>query len=182
MKRILFCLLLVLMTMIVVPAAYSQTAEDAARIKTREQLAQLLDKVGPAIKVSFKQSQKQQFNYVGYLKEGLTNADGLEIVISVTANQAIGVRVFPHYKGAYINVDKAKNSNGLMRQLLLLNDDSFLFWGADQTGDVFAGYTFTLESGFPEEAIGIVLRSIANQDGLVGSMKPNIDGTAAPVK
>ena len=182
MKRVLFLLVLVLMMMIVVPAAYSQTAEDAARIRTREQLAQLLDKMGPTIKVSFKQSQKQPFNYVGYMKEGLTNADGLEIVVSVTANQTIGFRIYPHYKGAYVNVDKVKDSSSLMRQLLHLNGEAFLFWGADQTGDVFAGYTFTLESGFPEEAIKIVLRSIANQDGFVGSMKPNIDGTPAPVK
>ena len=36
----------------------------------------------------------------------------------------------------------------------------FLYWGADDTRDVFAGYTFTLESGFPSEAIIVVLRSL----------------------
>ena len=182
MKRFSLALLFALATLVVAPVAYSQTSpqpEDPARIKTREQLGLLLDKVGPTIKVSFRQSQKQPFNFVGVLKEGLKNADGMEIVIGVTANQTIGFRIFPHYNGAYINVDKAKNSVGLMRQLLRLSDQNFLYWGADQSGDIFAGYTFTLESGFPEAAVTIVLRSIANLDQFVGNMKPNIDGTPA---
>ena len=138
--------------------------------------------MGPTIKVSFRQSEKQPFNFVGLLKEGLTNADSLEIVIGVTANQTIGFRIFPHYNGGYVNVDKVKNNVGLMRQLLRLSDQNFLYWAADQSGDIFAGYTFTLESGFPEAAFMIVLRSIANLDPFVGQMKPNIDGTPAPVK
>jgi hypothetical protein len=185
MKRVWLLLSFVVATMIVAPAAYSQTTpkpEDPARVKTREQLRLLLDKVGPTIKVSFRQSEKQPFNFVGLLKEGLTNADSLEIVIGVTANQTIGFRIFPHYNGAYINVDKVKNNVGLMRQLLRLSDQNFLYWGADQSGDIFAGYTFTLESGFPDAAITIVLRSIANLDPFVGKMKPNIDGTPEPVK
>ena len=185
MKRVLLLLSFVVATMIVAPAAYSQTTptpDDPARVKTREQLRGLLDKVGPTINVSFRQSQKQPFNFVGVLKEGLTNADSLEIVIGVTANQTIGFRIFPHYSGAYVNVDKVKNGVGLMRQLLRLSDQNFLYWGADQSGDIFAGYTFTLESGFPEEAVRIVLRSIANLDPFVGQMKPNIDGTPEPVK
>jgi hypothetical protein len=164
----------------VVPATYAQTtpsADDPARVKTREQLIALLDKAGPAIKVSFRQSQKQPFNLVGVLRDGLTNADSYEIVISVTANQTIGFRIFPHYKGAYINLDKVKNSVGLMRQLMEYNDRNFLFWGADPTGDIFSGYTFTLESGFPEAALTIVLRSIPNLDEYIGKMKPNIDST-----
>lgn len=182
MKRLLFLLIFVLMTTIVAPAAYGQTPAEAARIRTREQLGQLLDKVGPNIKMSFRQSQKQPFNFVGDLRDGLTNAESFEVVISVTANQTIGFRIFPHYNGAYVNIDKVKNSVGLMRQLLRLSDEAFLYWGADQGGDVFAGYTFTLESGFPEAAITVVVRSIANLDPFVGRMKPNIDGTAAPVK
>ena len=185
MKRALLPFLLVITTIVVAPAAYSQTSpqpEDPARVKTREQLRLLLDKVGPTIKVAFRQSQKQPFNFVGVLKEGLTNADSMEIVIGVTANQTIGFRIFPHYNGAYVNIDKVKNNVGLMRQLLGLSDKNFLFWGADSGGDIFSGYTFTLESGFPDAAITIVLRSIANLDPFVGDMKPYIDGTPAPVK
>lgn len=185
MKRTLFPLLFILAMIVVAPASYGQTTpqpDDPARAKTREQLKALLDRVGPTVKVAFRQSQKQPFNFVGVLKDGLKNADSLEIVIGITANQTIGFRIFPHYGGSYINVDKVKNNVGLMRQLLRLSDQNFLYWGADQSGDIFAGYTFTLESGFPEAALTIVLRSIENLDPFVGQMKPNIDGTSAPVK
>jgi hypothetical protein len=182
MKQVLLVLLVVLLTTIVVPAVSGQSTAEAGRIKTREQLGQLLDRVGPSIKMSFRQSQKQPFNFVGVLKEGLRNADNFEVVISVTADQTINFRIFPHYNGAYINVDKAKNSLGLMRQLLRLSDEAFLYWGADEGGDIFAGYIFTLESGFPDAAITVVLRSIANLDPFVGKMKPNIDGTSAPAR
>ena len=165
---------------IAVPAAYGLQDNEAARVRTREQLGQLLDHVGPTINVSFRQSEKQPFNFVGALRDGLANSDVLEIVIAVTANQTIGFRIYPHYKGGYINVDKAKNSLGLMRQLLRLSDRAFLFWGADDSYDVFAGYTFTLESGFPEEAIKVVLRSIVNLDKFVGEMRPVIDGSNVP--
>jgi hypothetical protein len=64
--------------------------------------------------------------------------------------------------------------------LLRLSDRAFLFWGADEAGDIFTGYTFTLESGFPEESIRIVLSSIVNSDKFVGEMRPFVDGTSAP--
>jgi hypothetical protein len=54
-----------------------------------------------------------------------------------------------------------------------------LFWGADETGDVFTGYTFSLESGFPDEAVKIVLRSIVNSDKFIGELRPFIDGSSA---
>ena len=47
-----------------------------------------------------------------------------------------------------------------MRRLLYYSDQNFLFWGADDTADVFCGYTVTLESGFPSDAIVVILRSI----------------------
>ena len=109
---------------------------------------QLLDTVGPAIGVSFRQSQKQPYNFVGTMRE-LTNSDSLEIVISVTKSQTIGFRIYPHYKGGYINVNNVSDGAGLMKQLLRMSDRNFLFWGVDDAYDVFAGYTVTLESGFP---------------------------------
>jgi hypothetical protein len=48
-------------------------------------------------------------------------------------------------------------------------------WPANDTGDVFAAYTFTLESGFPAESITTVLRSIKNCDQFIAEMKPMID-------
>ena len=167
------------------PAAVAQTAQEkeASRNATRDKLRQLLDTAGQRkdVNVTFRQSAKQPYNFVGSMG-GLSNSDSLEIVVSVTADETIGFRIYPHYKGGYINVDKAKNGPGLMRRLLYLSDRNFLYWGADETGDVFSGYTFTLESGFPHEAIVIVLRSIRNTDGFVGELRPFIDGTAAPAK
>jgi hypothetical protein len=66
-----------------------------------------------------------------------------------------------------------------MRQMVRFSDQNFLFWGADSSSDIFAGYNFTLESGFPDAAINIVLRSIANVDTFIGQMRPSIDGSAA---
>jgi hypothetical protein len=175
MRRFLTAMMFTLVMTIGVPAVYSQN-EDASRVKTRERLGALLEQVGPKIKVAFRQSDKQPFNFVGVMKEGLTNSDRLEIVIIVGTKETIGFRIFPHYKGGYINVDKAKNPLALMRQLLRLSE-GFLFWAMDDTSDVFAGYTFTLESGFPEEAVTVVLRNIVNLDKLVGDMKAAIDGS-----
>jgi hypothetical protein len=178
MKRILLLAIFSLVIMSA-PAVFAQTANEASRIRTRDSLGALLEKAGPGINVAFRQSTKQPFNYVGVMKQGLVNADSFEIVISVTANETIGFRIYPHYKTGYINLDNVKNSTGMMRQLLRLSDRAFLFWGADESGDIFTGYTFTLESGFPEEAIKIVLRSIVNSDKFIGELRPNIDGTAA---
>jgi hypothetical protein len=178
MRRTLAIVLFTLITTCMSPA-YGQQDDETVRNRTREQLAQLLEKAGPTINVAFNQSQKQPYNYVGTLRTGLVNAESFEIVISVSAKQTIGFRVYPHYKSAYINVDKINDRAALMRLLLRLSDRAFLFWGADETGDIFTGYTFTLESGFPEEAIRIVLRSIVNSDKFVGEMRPILD---APIE
>jgi hypothetical protein len=155
-------------------AAYSQ---DATRDKTRDRLKALLDRVGPEIKVTFQPSSESPYVFSGVMSEGLKNAERLEIVIGVTPDQIIRFRVFPKYKGSYVNIDKARNSAQLLRKLIQLNYETFLFWGADDTGDVFTGYTFTLESGFPDEALRIVLASIKNSDKFVGDLRPSIDGS-----
>ncbi len=95
----------------------------------------------------------------------------------MSVDETIGFRIYPYYKGSYINVDKARNGAALMRKLLNLSDHNFLFWGADDTGDIFAGYTFTLENGFPDKSLEIVLYSIAPLDQYVGQFRPYIDGT-----
>ncbi len=169
--------LVMFLIMTVTPAAYGQQSKETDRIRTRNLLGQLLAKAGPEVNVNFSQSKKQAFNYVGVLRTGLVYADSYDIVVSVTANQTISFRCYPIYKGAYINIDKARNSALLMRQLLRLSDAGFLFWGTDPSRDVFAGYTFTMESGFPEAAIRVVLKSIANTDKFIGPLRPAIDGT-----
>ena len=160
------------------PVVYSQA--EPTREKTRDRLGALLGRIGPDLKIDFKQSTKNPFNFLGELKEGLTNSNSFEILVSVGTQQTISIQAYPKYNGAYINIDKARNAMQLLRKLVLLNDSAFLFWGADSTGDVFTGYMFTLESGFPDEAIKIVLQSIHNSDKYVGEMRPSIDGTSAP--
>jgi hypothetical protein len=177
MRRVLLIFFFIL-TMSNVPAVFGQS-DDSSRNRTRESLATLLDKAGPGVNVSFRQSTKQPYNYVGVLKQGLVNAESFEIVISVTANDTIGFRIYPHYKSGYINADKVQDRAGLMRLLLRLTDRAFLFWGVDESADIFTGYTFTLESGFPEDAIRIVLRSIVNSDKFIGEMRPYLD---APIQ
>ena len=181
MKRTFLMAALITALCALAPAAWAQTAQEkeASRNATREKLRQLLDTAGQRkdVNVMFRQSAKQPYNFVGSMSGGLTHSDSLEIVVSVTANETIGFRIYPHYKGGYINVDKAKSAAGLMRKLLYFSDRNFLFWGVDGEGDTFSGYTFTLESGFPHEALVIVLRSIRNTDGFVGELRPYIDGT-----
>ena len=178
MKRIFAVVLFIISTLSVSVVYGQQDDEAAARIRTREQLEAVLEKVGTEMSVAFKQNQKRPFEYVGVLKAGLVNTESFEIVISVTESDTIGFRIYPHYNKGYINLDKVKDRAGLMRLLLRLSDRAFLFWGADESGDIFTGYTFTLESGFPQEAIRIVLRSIVNSDKFVGEMRPFIDGTS----
>lgn len=178
-----FVIVVFILSVLSVSSVYGQQDDEAARNRTRERLAGLLETSSSAINVNFKQSQNQPYNFVGSLTSGVVNAQSFEIVISISAKNTIGFRVYPHYNNGYINVDKVRDRLGFTRLLLRLSDRAFLFWGADEVGDVFTGYTFTLESGFPEEAIKIVLRSIVNSDQFIGEMRPFIDGSkAAPVK
>jgi hypothetical protein len=158
--------------------ATAQTKETPAeRDATREQLRAILAAVGPRndVAIVFRQSTQNPYNFVGSAT-GLSNSDSLEVVVSVTEYKTLSFRIYPHYHGGYINLGRAKNPAGLMQELLQYSDTNFLFFGADETKDVFAGYTFTLESGFPNEAVTIVLRSLRNQDKYVGEMRPLIDG------
>lgn len=182
MRRIPMSVLFALAMIFAVSPAQGQQDNSADRTRTREQLGQLLDKAGPSLTLTFRPSEKQPFAFVALLKDSLTHAESFEVAILVTQNQTIAFRIFPRYKSGYINIDKVKNAPGLMRLLLRLSDSAFLFWGVDPSGDIFTGYTVTLESGFPEESIKVVLRSIVNSDKFIGEMKPMIDGGGAPGK
>jgi hypothetical protein len=160
-------------------AAPPAQAQDANRDATREKVRQVLATAGARtdVNTAFRQSTKNPYNFAGSMTTGLRNADSLEVIVSVTKSDTIGFRIYPHYKGGYINLGKARDASGLMRRLLYLSDQNFLFWGADDTGDVFCAYTVTLESGFPPEVITVVLRSIKNTDKFVGELRPFIDGS-----
>ena len=103
--------------------AQSPQEKEAARVATREQLRQLLTASGPkrGIEIPFRQSEKRPFNFVGVKRGGLTNAEGFEIVVGVSNDNTIGFRIYPYYKGGYININKAKDGTGLARKLLNLN-------------------------------------------------------------
>ena len=160
----------------VAPSAQQKAARDA----NREKLRALLDTAGPKVNVAFRQSDKQPYNFVGLMKTGLTNADTLEIVISVSTEETIHFRIYPHYNNTYVNIDKVKSGESLLRKMARFSDQNFLFWGADDSGDIMAGYNFTLESGFPDASIRVVVNSIAKLDLYVGQMRPAIDGSSAP--
>jgi hypothetical protein len=185
MLRVKLFPLVMLITLACAGAASAQVLtpaqKEAARVATREKLRQLLATSGPkrGIEIAFRQSDKQPFNFVATTRGGLKNAEMLEVVVGVSDDDTIGFRIYPVYKGNYVNIDKARDGAGLMRKLLNLSNHNFLFWGVDDTGDVFAGYTFTMESGFPDRAIEVVLYSIAPLDQYVGQMRPLLDGSAA---
>jgi hypothetical protein len=158
------------------PAAAQRSRDD--RLATREKLKQLLAVEGPKLGITFKQSEKQEFNISGYSPK-YANVDYFEAVLTVSADDVIKLRAYPHYKGDYVNVDKARNSVALMRQLLNLNFHNFMNFGTDDSGDIYVGFTFTLESGFPSESITMSLRAIPLVDPFIGRMRPNIDNTSA---
>jgi len=178
MRPRMFAVLLPLMLLIFAQPA---NAQSPGRDATRAQLGALLASAGARtdVNIAFHQSTKQPYNFTGTLDAGLANSDSLEIVISVTLHDTIGFRVYPHYKGNYINLNRVADANGFMRKLLYYSDQNFLYWGADEESDVFSGYTVTLESGFPSDAIVEILRSIHNTDKYVGELRHFIDGSAA---
>jgi hypothetical protein len=182
MRLKLFTAVIVILAFATIASAQTSPEKEATRVATREKLRQLLAASGPkrGIEINFKQSEKNPFNFVGIKRAALKNVEGFEVVIGVSSQDTIGFRIYPYYKGGYINLEKARNGAGLMRKLLNLSDHNFLFWGADDTGDVFAGYTVTLESGFPDKAIEVILYSVVPLDNYVGQIRPFIDGSAAP--
>jgi hypothetical protein len=175
--RMLYLLMLLLFALPGTAAAQAADV-DANRIAMRDRLERLLTSYGSTVNIEFHRSEKNPFNIFGFLRTGLSNSSEMEVVLGITAKSTINVRVFPKYNGNYVNLDKARNSGELARQMLHMTNANFMFWGVDDGGDLFAGFTFTLESGFPDEAMKIVLRSIRNLDEYVGQMRPNIDGTA----
>jgi hypothetical protein len=182
MRIKLFTAAIAVIVCVTLATAQTPQEKEAARNATRERLQQVLTASGPkkGIETAFRQSTKNPYNFVGIKRGGLTNADSFEVVVGVSNDNTIGFRIYPSYKGGYINVDKARNGSGLMHKLLNLSDHNFLFWGADDAGDIFAGYTFTLESGFPDKSIEIILYSIAPLDQYVGQMRAFIDATPTP--
>ena len=175
----LFRFLAVSIALVVISSPLAGAQSDPNRDATREKVRQVLDTYGPReMNVTFHQSTKNPYNFAGSMTTGLKNCDSLEIVVSVTTKDTLRFSVYPHYHGGYLNVGKARDTSGLMRKLLSFNDENFLFWGADDSGDIFSAYSFTLESGFPQDAIVVVMRSIRNTDRFAGELRTFVDGSS----
>ena len=160
-----------LVTALLVGAVSTAWAQDGDRDATRDRTRSALRQIGPKLGVTFQQSQANPYNFSASMTDGITEAQSMEIIVMVGKNDILTVRVFPHVSGnRYINVDRAANSTGLMRKLLANNAGDFFHWGMDDVYDVFAEFTFTLESGFPEESLDVVLRSVEMLDKKVGEM------------
>src|SRR4030095_266149 len=111
MKRLVLLPLFIVLFSGLASVATAQSAEER-RDATREKLRQLLASAGekPDINTTFSPASKQPYNFVGVMGQGMNfkEVDKLEIVISVTKNETIGFRVYPHYKGEYINIGKER--------------------------------------------------------------------------
>ncbi len=148
--------------------AAGQTAADSVQVTTRDKLRALFATYGPARDIRWYRSN-DPFVFAGFLDKGLTHTPRFEVYVSVTERKTIWIRVYPQF-GEHINLDEVSDRTGLMRKLLRLSYRNFFWWGANDDLDVFAGFEFTLESGFPEEAIKVVIRSIPLIDQSVGEI------------
>jgi hypothetical protein len=172
------CLSILTATGLIWPPQSASAQSAQQRDATRERLRAALAVSGPKIGVHFQQSTKNPYNFTSSKTTNLKNEDSLEITVSVTKSNTVSLRVYPHYKGGYINLDRVQDQAKFARHLLYMSDQNFLFWGVDDTNDTFCGFTITLESGFPDAALDIVVRSIPNTDKFVGQLRPYIDGSS----
>lgn len=148
----------------------AQTDPNAARRKTFDQLWALVHPYGSSLHYRVHGMQHDPFTIEAFYDKDLRFTPRFEVYISVTRQQTIQFRIYPQLSGQHLNLDSLSQADSLMQKVLRLSDKGFFFWAADENLDVFAGYTFTLESGFPDEAIKEVLRSIPLLDSSVGQL------------
>jgi hypothetical protein len=156
-------------TVSAIGGARAQSVPDDIRVEARNRLDSLLHAYGPTLKMKFYRDSDDPFQFGGVLDKDLRYAWRFELQINVTPQNTIGIRVYPQFSHR-INIEKVRDPNGLALRLLRLSAHNFLHWGVDDASHVFAAYSFTLESGFPEEAIKVVLRSIPLVDESVGEI------------
>ena len=152
----------------------AQTDGDSVQAVTCEKLKALLATYPPAREMRW-YVINHNGDFDAFLDKGLTYASRFEVYITVTRQRTIWIRVYPQVLGEHVNLDNVRDPNGLARLLLRLSYHNFFFWGADDSADLFAGYQFTLESGFPEEAIKEVIKSIPLIDDSVGDINSFIE-------
>ncbi|HZS62704.1 MAG TPA: hypothetical protein VFA43_25820 [Gemmatimonadaceae bacterium] len=155
------------------PLGAQQSVNDSVQAATLAQLEGVIASYEPAKAIRWYRAN-DAFDLDGYYDKGLKWSNRLEIHITVTRQQTIWIRVYPQYYEHHINLDHVNNANGLMQQMLKMSYHNFFFWGLDDNRTAFAGYQFTLESGFPEAAVKEVIKSIPLIDGSVGDLTPFI--------
>jgi hypothetical protein len=151
----------------------AQSAADSVQAVTLEKVKAVIATYEPAREMRWYRASNP-FDVDGFFDKGLHWASRFEIYITVTHQSTIWLRVYPQYYGHHINLNRVYDPNGLMKQMLRLSYHNFFFWGLDDEQDAFAGYQFTLESGFPEEALKEVIKSIPLIDESVGDLTPFI--------
>lgn len=151
----------------------AQSAADSVQAVTLEKVKAVIATYEPAREIRWYRASNP-FDLDGFYDKGLHWSSRLEIYITVTHQTTIWLRVYPQYYGHHINLNRVHDPKGLMQQMLRFSYHNFFFWGLDDNLDAFAGYQFTLESGFPEEAVKEVIKSIPLIDGSVGDLTPFI--------
>lgn len=151
----------------------AQSAADSVQSATLAQLQAIIGTYAPARDIRWYRAN-DPFDLDGFYDKKLRWASRLEIYITVTHQATIWVRVYPQYYGHHVNLDRVHDPNGFMQQMLRLSYHNFFFWGLDDNRDAFAGYQFTLESGFPEASVEEVIKSIPLIDESVGDLTPFI--------
>ena len=160
---------------IAAPASAQSTARDA----TREKVRQVLETAGARsdVNVAFPPEHERsvQLHRLDDREHGERRLDG-------GAGQHHEVRydrlpgVSALQEGLHQPRPRERRER-FARKLLLFTEQNYMYWGADEMGDVFSGFTISLESGFPQEVMVIVLRSIKSSDECVGELRPFIDGS-----
>ena len=174
MRPILATGLWLVLTMSGFRAAAAQSVGDSVQVATRDKLRTLFATYGPAKEFRWYRTD-DPFVMQGFLDKGLIHTPRFEVYVTVTTRKTIWFRVYPQFSGDYINLDQVTEPQVVMQKLLRDSYRNFFFWGADDNLDVFAGFEFTLESGFPEEAVKVVIRSIPLIDQSVAELVPFIE-------
>ena len=156
MRAILPAGLWAVLTVGVIGAVPVQTVPNDSRVDVRNRLDSLLHGYGKTLGMRFFRNRDDPSRF--------------ELRVNVTPQNTIGFRVYPQFYGHRIDMDRVRDPNGLALEVLHLSAHTFVHWGVDDASHVFAAYAFTLESGFPEEAITEVLRSIPLVDESVGEI------------
>lgn len=124
----------------IVASLAAQTTGDtlptSIREATRARLEALLGTYGKALGMRWSRNAKEPFNIVAYYDRDLRYTARFEVVMSITRQNTIGFRAYPV---PHLNIDDARDPSGLMRKMLRLSEQNFLFWAADGSQDIYAG-------------------------------------------